>query len=83
VYVALAIRTVTVTTASAVRTHREEGNDHLIRGTVARGLAVLESVKAKLGTGTDAEVDRMYTEARHELRSLAEDVEPRPAAAPR
>lgn len=78
--VALAIRTVVVTTASAVQTHREAGNELLARTAVARGMELLEDVKRDLGSEAEDEVGRLYVDARRELRAMTEGVRRAPAA---
>jgi len=66
----LSIRTVVVTTMSAVRTHGQAGNEQLARDSVIRGLALLDAMKADdPADGTD----RLYADARRELRALVED----------
>lgn len=78
----LAIRTVVVTTASAVQTHRDAGNELLARTAVARGVELLEDLKAELAPEAGDEVAQLYLRARRELRAMNEGVRrPRVASA--
>lgn len=75
---ALAIRTVVVTTVASVRSHTKVGDREQARAAAARGLALLESLRIDRDISPDGEDGRLYAEALHHLQTLAKTQEDPP-----
>ena len=69
----LALRTIVVTTRTAIATHRMAGNDALLRASARHGLGLLDDLESRMPPDATARDQRNIEDARRELLALAED----------
>ena len=67
---ALAVRTIVVTTRTAVRTHREVRNPDMASYSAGRGLALLEALESELPADAPQEVKELVEDARATLVAI-------------
>ena len=68
----LAVRTIVVTTRTAIAAHRKAGNDVLVRASAQQGLGLLDDLESRLPPDAPEDARRNIGEARRELVSFAE-----------
>lgn len=68
----LALRTIVVTTRTAIATHRKAGNDVLVRASAQHGLGLLNDLESRLPPDAPENALNDIGEARRQLAAYAE-----------